>query len=302
MQAWIKMARLQFFPMAFIAYSMGAVASLRVSGRFDIPVYIMGYLPLFLIELCTIMVNEYNDYESDRINRNFSMFTGGSRMLVEGRVKFQEVRIAIASVLALIVFAGFLFLRVEKYASPALVLGLFLAGSLMGLGYTIPPIKFSHRGFGEFVVGITHTFFLVICGYVFQTGSWLHYLPWMLSIPLFFAVLAAIMLAGLPDRTADEAAAKRTIPVILGPKKAIVVAECFVTAAATSAILIYSLEFARWVIILAVILIVPHCLALLLSLVSLLRSNNFDRRIDMIMGSSLTYIIWFGLIPLPSMF
>ena len=100
-RSWVAIARLQFFPMAFIAYSMGAVAAFKTEGSFSIPVYLIGYMALFLIELCTIMVNEYHDYESDRLNRNYSMFTGGSRVLVDGKLTFREVRIGIGVVLSL---------------------------------------------------------------------------------------------------------------------------------------------------------------------------------------------------------
>jgi hypothetical protein len=44
-------------------------------------------------------------------------------------------------------------------------------------------------------------------------------------------------------------------------------------------------------------LVLPHELALLYFLLRLLRSNNFDRRIDVIMALALGYIIWFGLLP-----
>ena len=100
----------------------------------------------------------------------------------------------------------------------------------------------------------------------------------MLSIPLFFAVLAAIVLAGLPDRLADEATAKRTIVVIFGPKKAVLIAECFVVAAAVSALLVYRLEIDRWALIVAACLITLHGVALSGLLFMLLRSENFDMR------------------------
>ncbi|MGZ6291152.1 MAG: hypothetical protein ACXWMK_03050 [Syntrophales bacterium] len=49
------------------------------------------------------------------------------------------------------------------------------------------------------------------------------------------------------------------------------------------------------------LLVFPHGLVLLYFLVRLLRSNDFDRRIDAIMALALGYIIWFGLLPLISL-
>jgi 1,4-dihydroxy-2-naphthoate polyprenyltransferase len=297
-RSWIRAARLQFFPMAFIAYSMGAFAADKTVGQLNILVYLIGYLVLFLIELCAIMVNDYYDYESDHLNRNYSMFTGGSRVLVDRMLEFREVRNGIAVVLLFTVIVGFVFLRINHDVSSSLIIGLFFAGIVLALGYTMPPIKFSHRGLGEVVVGITHSFYLVLCGYAFQAGTLGQSLPWMLSIPLFFAVLAAIVLAGLPDRIADEATNKKTLAVIFGPKKAVLLAGFFVLFAAVSALLIYHIEIIHWTLIVAAILIIIHGMVLSRLLYLFLKSKDYDRRIDHIMGSALSYIIWFGLIPL----
>lgn len=80
--AWLKIARIQFYPMTFIAYGLGAVCAFITFHRFSISIFLLGYTALFLVELCAILANEYYDYDTDRINKNFSIFTGGSRILV----------------------------------------------------------------------------------------------------------------------------------------------------------------------------------------------------------------------------
>lgn len=47
---------------------------------------------MFLIEFCTVLCNEYFDLPSDKINKNYSMFTGGSRMIVIGNIKSEQVK------------------------------------------------------------------------------------------------------------------------------------------------------------------------------------------------------------------
>ena len=44
--------------------------------------------------------------------------------------------------------------------------------------------------------------------------------------------------------------------------------------------------------------IFPHGLIFLWALGRLIRSGNYDRRIDGLMALALSYITWFGLIPL----
>lgn len=301
LSAWLRIARFQFYPMAFIAYSLGTAAAFITSHTFSLPVFFLGYAVLFLIEFCTILTNEYHDYGTDCLNSNFSLFTGGTRILVEGRLKFSEIKVGIAAALFLITLSGYLLIQINQKASPFTTLLILLSGIILGLGYTAPPLKFSYRGVGEIVVGITHSTYLILCGYAFQTGTLNHPLPWLLSIPLFFSVLAAITLAGLPDRLADSAVSKKTMAVIFGPETAIVMAACFVCISALSGWIIWYLKLKWWVLVLSTIVLPSHGLILLWSLYRLFRSNNYDRRINGVMASSLTYIIWFGLIPLISL-
>ncbi len=212
---WIKIIRLQFYPMAFFAYSMGAAAAYSAYGIFNPVVFVLGYATLFLIEISSVLTNEYYDYHTDRINKNGSIFTGGSRMLVEGKINPGQARAAIKPVIFLIIISGAFLAAASRKAGIVPVPVLILAGIVLGLGYTAPPLKFCYRGLGEAVVGLTHSPYMILCGFVFQTGVWDNSLPWLLSLPLFFAIAAAIILAGIPDYRADKKAGKNTVPVII---------------------------------------------------------------------------------------
>ncbi len=298
---WLKIARLQFHPMALIAYSMGSTCAYITSQKFNLLLYAVGYAVLFFIEFSTILTNEYCDYEADRLNKNFSLFTGGTRVLVDGGLRFYEVKIGIFVGLALM--SGFVSLLVTVNRDVTFLLTFFLIflGVFLGLGYTLPPLKFSYRGLGEIVVGATHSTYLILCGYTFQTGNWKHPLPWLLSIPLFFSVLAANTLAGLPDRLSDMAVSKKSFAVIFGPRKAAAMAACFAMIAALSGMWIWLDRGRGRALAVEMIIVISHGLILLLALSRLMRSNHFDERIDRIMALSLTYIIWFGLLPIISM-
>ena len=54
-----------------------------------------------------------------------------------------------------------------------------------------------------------------------QGGGWADSAPWLLALPLGVSVLPSILLAGCPDRKPDQAAAKRTLVVILGKRGAV---------------------------------------------------------------------------------
>jgi len=300
--AWLRVARFQFYPMAFTAYSLGAVAAVATSAPFSLSVFLIGYAALFLIEFCTILANEFYDYETDRINANFSIFTGGTRMLVEGRLSSSNVRTALVVSLCVTALLGSALLMIHREASPVLAAAMLLTGLFFGLGYTVPPLKFSYRGAGELVVSGTHSFYLILCGYAFQAGTLGNALPWLLSLPLFFSVLGAITLAGLPDRPADSLVSKRTMAVIFGPRAAAFIAcGCVALAALSGALLFPSILRSGGIRTAGVALIVVYAAVLLRALSRVIRSRNYDRRINGVMALALGYIIWFGAVPLVSL-
>lgn len=296
--AWIKILRLHFYPMTWVAYTLGAVAASICPGPFNLPAYGLGYIVLFLVEGSTIMVNEYFDYPTDFRNRNAGPFTGGTRVLVEGRLGFREVRRGILISGALAVGFALLLVRYNPGGSPSSIIFLLLLGLFLGYGYTAPPLQFSYRGLGEIVVGLTHSPYVILCGYIFQGGSWKDFLPWLLSAPLFFATLAAIILAGIPDRQADEETSKRGLAVILGPRRAVILASSCVVIAALMSVLFWPLRPLEGVWGKTMVLIILHGSVLLWALMRFLQSANYDRKIDGLLTLALSYIVWFGLIPL----
>ncbi|TFH88503.1 NAD(P)H dehydrogenase [Billgrantia azerbaijanica] len=293
--AWLRALRLQFYPMTWVAYTVGALAAAGGSA-FGSAVFWIGYLCLFLLEVATVLVNEVVDLATDRRNRFFSTFTGGSRVLVEGRLSRGEVMAGIGLALLGFLVATAWLLGVTPAALPA---GAVLGGlAILALGYTAPPLTLSYRGLGELDVAVTHSIGVMLCGFVFLGGAWHDPRPWLLSLPLLLAILPSITLSGLPDREADAAVAKRTLAVRLGPGGALGVA-LFATLLAAVAAVAWSLAglgagaYAGigWVV-------VPHGAWLAWRVVRQLRADATPGRIDGLMAVSLGYVLWFGLWPL----
>jgi hypothetical protein len=78
-------------------------------------------------------------------------------------------------------------------------------------------------------------------------------------------------------------------------------AACFAMIAASSGVWIWLDRGRGRALSVEMMIVISHGLILLLALSRLMRSNHFDERIDRIMALSLTYIIWFGLLPIISM-
>lgn len=295
--AWLRSLRLQFYPMAWVAYAIGALAAAPDGRVFGAPAFWIGYLCLFLLEVATVLVNEVVDLPTDSRNRYFSAFTGGSRVLVDGSLSLREVKIGIAAALLGLLgsVAGLLSLSA---AAPAAILATLGALAVLAIGYTAAPLKLSYRGLGEFDVALTHSIGVLLCGYVFLGGAWRDSTPWLLSVPLLLATLPSITLAGLPDLESDALAGKRTLAVRLGRKSALRLALFFVLLAAAAALVWEILELAGGVYSGIVCPVLPHAAVLARLLRRHIRAERAPGRIDGLMVAALGYVLWFGLIPL----
>lgn len=290
--------RLQFYPMSLVAYSLGATMAGAKGLKLILNTYLSGYAYLFLLELCAVLSNELWDLPTDRINRNASFLNGGPRVLVEGRLTPEDVQTFLSLVLCLRVISGTWLLFVCDASSRTHVIVLLIAGVFMGLGYTVPPLKFCYRGLGELVVGLTHGPHVILCGFVFESGSWADPNPWIISAPLFFAVLAAITLAGVPDQHADKRACKKTLSVVFGEQTACLLAVVFASLTVVTGTLVWHFQVMGGSGGLFVVIATPHWALLLIAIFVLVKSGNYDRKIDRIMQIALLYIVWFGMIPL----
>lgn len=295
--AWLQALRLQFYPMTFVAYAVGALAAAPAGGVFGNPVFWLGYLCLFLLEVATVLVNERVDFGSDQQNRFYSPFTGGSRVLVEGLLSARELGVGIA--VALVGFAlAFVALLAAAPGHSAPILVVMAVLAVLAIGYTAPPMKLCYRGLGELDVALTHSLGVLLCGYIFLAGDWTAPLPWLLSLPLFLAILPSITLSGIPDREADAAVGKRTLAVRLGNDGALWVALWFTLLAAVSGMLFHVLGWAQGAYGGISYVVVPYAGWLVWLLWRELKREGSRGRIDGLMAASLGYVLWFGLFPL----
>lgn len=294
--AWLKGLRLQFYPMTWLAYTAGALAAGPEAGVFGNPIFWLGYLCLFLLEAATVLSNEILDLPSDRENRFFSIFSGGSRVLVDGLLTPREVRTGIAVMLTAFAVATATLLAMIPNSALAVVIAVAVL-TVLAIGYTAPPLKLSYRGLGEIDVAITHSIGVILCGFLFLGGNWQDPLPWVLSLPLLLAILPAIILSGVPDLEADAAAGKRTLAVRLGQRKTLYLASALTLSAATASVVWDRLGLADGAYAGIAYLTVPHALWLGWLLHRRIQSDAPAGRIDSLMAAALTFILWFGIVP-----
>ncbi len=285
---WVGAVRPQFYPMSILGYLIGALVA---GAGITLFAFALGLVAMISLKIATVITNDLYDRESDAQNRNWSPFTGGSRSLHERGMKPTELWRG--AQLSLCVFAISSATLLATVPSPGPVFAILAVLAVIALGYTIPPLQFSHRGLGEIDVALTHGPGVVLLGHVVQGGSLLDPLPWIFGLTIGLAVSPAIILAGIPDRSADSAAGKRTLAVSFGTGPA---ARAALLLIAVSAALTLGLsgvpafQGLSWIA-------VPHAGALIFLLARYLRAGAPERRIDFLMASSLLYIGWFVIVP-----
>lgn len=293
--AWLQALRLQFYPMTWLAYLVGALLA-TIGGGLDHAAFWWGLGALLCLEAATVLSNDLLDLPGDRININFGPFTGGSRVLVDGALTIPQVRRGIGAALLLtLACAGGL---LASTTAPAASGALLLVMAALALGYTVPPLALSYRGLGELDVGLTHATGAILCGFVFQGGTFGDPAPWLLSLPLALAVLPGIILAGVPDRDADRAIGKGTLAVRLGVRGAYLLAASFaVLASAAALILIWTTPVGG--LLAGIQYPAPlHAMLLLILLARHAPRADAAARIDGLMVAALAYMLWFVVVPL----
>ena len=291
---WLLAVRPQFYPMSILAYTIGA---LMVAGSLDLLAFFLGLVAMVGLKVATVLTNDINDFESDVRNRFHSPFSGGGRSLQEGGLSFGEMwrgaRVALGvSALAAL---GLLFV----VPSPVVVLLVLLALAVLALGYTVAPLKLSHRGLGELDVALTHGPGVLILGHVVQGGDVFSGQAWFMALVIGVAVLPAILLAGIPDRTADREAGKMTLVVRLGTARSVPLAIGFLALSAlgTLAVALGPVPVGPALALIAI----PHAAGLTWLLLRYHSEGAPERRIDLLLGLSLLYIAWFVIVPFVEM-
>lgn len=97
-----------------------------------------------------------------------------------------------------------------------------LAGALIGIEYSAPPLRLSYHGLGELVIGLLFGPVLMAGVYVSACGAW-SYAVLFLSVPVGLLVTNIVYTHSVIDREADKAMGKRTFAGVLGTPRAMLV-------------------------------------------------------------------------------
>ncbi len=150
---------------------------------------------------------------ADDANTTPTQFSGGSRVAVYDLVSIRGLAWLAAALFGSAAAIGLLLVAVTGSIT---LLWIGVAGILVGVAYTAPPLKLVYRGLGEIAVAVGFGPIMLLGAYVVQTGA-LAWEPFVLSLVPGILIALILYVNEIPDRRSDAEAGKRTLPVRLAP-------------------------------------------------------------------------------------
>lgn len=210
--AWLQAIRPLAQVNLVIPLWLGQALAFAYTGAFSPSTLYGSHIFAALLLLLIVFANDYADRDTDAANTTYNEFSGGSRVLPEGRLRPGELRDA--AWLALVGLAGlsiYMAIGTGRPWAPAFV----AAAALLVWIYNFPPVRLAYRGGGEVVQGLGTGVVLPLLGFYLQAGGFGEF-PWLALAPLFLLGVVGNILTSLPDVPSDRQADKRSYAVRRG--------------------------------------------------------------------------------------
>ena len=210
---FIKLTRAHIGIAVLPSFWLGYLFALLLGYEFNLLIFLLGFIIIFLMYASASYINDYYDFEADKHNRQFG-FSGGSGVLqqypeLKERTRYLAFIFILISILLTVFLAIFTFI-------PLWSIVFIGVGAFFSWFYSAPPIRLSYRGVGEiphFIAGLLNTAW----GYLLITGT-IDMILIIFAIPLSLHLLNVILIFEIPDREADIHGGKTNFIVKHGRK------------------------------------------------------------------------------------
>lgn len=218
----LRMTRPAFLLLTVVACVLGTATASACGCGLDVPLALGAMALAVLAHATGNVLNDLHDARNGADAANAGgifPFTGGSRLIQNGRVTERQTADLAKALLLFLLPAGLLL--AVKAGGGVIVLG--AAGLLLAWAYSAPPFKLMSRGLGELTVALV--WFGVVVGADYVQRRQFFVIPASAAASFAFMVAALLLINGLPDAEADARVGKRTLAVRLGldaPRRSIV--------------------------------------------------------------------------------
>jgi 1,4-dihydroxy-2-naphthoate polyprenyltransferase len=209
---YLRATRLPFLTGSCFPVVVAAALAYFTEHTWNFLLFGLTLLGVAALQMGANLINDYYDsFGSDPLNLNYTPFSGGSRVIQNGQMTQEQVRVMAYLMLSLGVGCGLALVFLGR----PWVAAIGLLGLAAAVLYSAKPVQFMSGGLGELIIFLAFGPLLSWGAYYVQTGK-LSLLGAVVSLPLAFLITAIIWINEFPDLSADVAAAKRHLVARLG--------------------------------------------------------------------------------------
>lgn len=218
LKVWIKALRAPFFQAVVVPVLLGSAVAWHRQDVFHFGFFVLALLGAVFVNGGVNLTNDYFDHTSgaDEINVEPTPFSGGSRVIQQGRVPPRAMFAGSLISFGLAVLVGAFLVYFRGWV--LLLIGGF--GIVTGYLYTAPPLRLGYRGWGELLAALNCGPLVVLAAYYVQTQQ-LDWEPLAASVPVGLLTGTILWINEFPDYGPDKAAGKANLVVRLGTARAV---------------------------------------------------------------------------------
>ncbi|AZV44835.1 MULTISPECIES: 1,4-dihydroxy-2-naphthoate polyprenyltransferase [Peribacillus] len=210
---WWELIRPHTLTAAFVPVLLGTIIAL-IEGNVNWLLFTAMMVASILIQAATNLFNEYYDFKRG-LDTEDSIGIGGG--IVRHGMTPKLIMTLALTMYAVSIGIGFYICAVSSWWLAAVGLICMLVGYL----YTGGPLPISSTPFGELFSGLFMGCFIILIAFFIQTG-YVSTLAILVSVPSGILVGLINMSNNLRDHDGDKANGRKTLPIVLGRKKAII--------------------------------------------------------------------------------
>ncbi len=218
--AWVQAFRVHFVPPSFLPVTLAAAIAWARYDVFDPVAFLLVFVGVTVHHFGLNMLDDVLDYVH-AVDRAWgdekNPYTGGSGVLTEGLLTVGDLKRGVAVcygiTIAIWIYLGFL------KGWPVLLIGAI--GILSSIFYTVPPVKFAYRGFGELGLLVNFGPVLVSGSYYVQRQT-LDPEPLLVSLVPGFLMWSMIVINEIPDYEEDRLSGKMNLVARFGRRTGVI--------------------------------------------------------------------------------
>jgi 1,4-dihydroxy-2-naphthoate octaprenyltransferase len=211
---WLVITRAGVLPMTLTAAAVAGLLAVRQPG-FAAGWFALAFVGLILAHVSNNLVNDLFDTDTGLDTNDYPRALYAPHPILSGMIdRAGLVRAAVA-----VNVADVLILAILVAARGWVVLAFGVAGVVLNVAYTAPPLRLKKRGLGELDVLLVWGP-LMIAGTYYAAVGHLPWQVWLASLPYGLLCTAVLMAKHIDKLPWDEASGVRTVPVMLGEARA----------------------------------------------------------------------------------